>query len=128
MRPRWPRQNSGSNIGFDGATLPVGIQRPQVASRFEGIAVFGISPSAHDRLAPLDRTTEFDVTRANRAWRKANGYVRSGHHAKAIEWFSRTLEILDSGPPRPHRINGIDLGYVAGALVVLVALWVAAGS
>jgi hypothetical protein len=68
------------------------------------------------------------VTRAKRAWRKANGYVRSGQHAKAIEWLSRTVEILDGEPPRARRINGIDLSYVAGALVVLVALWVAAGN
>jgi hypothetical protein len=53
--------------------------------------------------------------------------VRSGQHAKAIKWFSRTIEILDSEPPRARRVDGIDLSYVAGALVVLVALWAAAG-
>jgi hypothetical protein len=67
------------------------------------------------------------MTRAGRAWRKANGYVRSGQHAKAIKWFSRTIEILDSEPPRARRFDGIDLSYVAGAVVVLVALWAAAG-
>jgi|KBSMisStandDraft_5_1062788.scaffolds.fasta_scaffold1411910_2 hypothetical protein len=67
------------------------------------------------------------MTRAGRAWRKANGYVRSGQHAKAIKWFSRTIEILDSEPPRARRFMGIDLSYVAGAVVVLVALWAAAG-
>ena len=67
------------------------------------------------------------MTRAGRAWRKANGYVRSGQHAKAIKWLSRTIEILESEPPRARRVDGIDLSYMAGALVVLVALWVAAG-
>jgi hypothetical protein len=67
------------------------------------------------------------MTRAGRAWRKANGYVRSGQHAKAIKWLSRTIEILDSEPRRAPRVDGVDLSYVAGALVVLVALWVASG-
>jgi len=67
------------------------------------------------------------VTRAGRARRKANGYVRSGQHAKAIKWLSRTIDILDSEPPRARRVDGVDLSYVAGALVVLVALWVAVG-
>ena len=47
------------------------------------------------------------MTRAGRAWRKANGYVRSGQHAKAIKWFSRTIEILDSEPPRARRVDGL---------------------
>jgi hypothetical protein len=66
------------------------------------------------------------VTKAKRAWRKANAYVRSGQHAKAIKWLSRTVEILDGEPPR-RRFDGLDAGYMIGALVLLVALWVGAG-
>jgi len=67
------------------------------------------------------------VTKAKRAWRKANACVRSGQHAKAIKWLSRTVEILDGEPPRRRRLDGLDAGYVIGALVLLVALWVGAG-
>jgi hypothetical protein len=67
------------------------------------------------------------VTKAKRAWRKANTYVRSGQHAKAIKWLSRTVEILDGEPPRRRRFDGLDAGYMVGALVLLVALWVGAG-
>jgi hypothetical protein len=67
------------------------------------------------------------VTKAKRAWRKANAYVRSGQHAKAIKWLSRTVEILDGEPPRRRRFDGLDAGYMIGALVLLVALRVGAG-
>ena len=66
------------------------------------------------------------MTKAGRAWRKANAYVRSGQHAKAIKWLSRTVEILDGEPPRRRRFDGVEVSYILGALVVLVALWVAA--
>ena len=39
------------------------------------------------------------MTRAKRAWCKANGYLKSGQHAKAIYWFEQTsgdLEKLNS--------------------------------
>jgi hypothetical protein len=52
--------------------------------------------------------------------------VRSGQHAKAIKWLSRTVEILDGEPPRRRRFDGVEASYILGALVVLVALWVAA--
>jgi hypothetical protein len=67
------------------------------------------------------------VTKAKRAWRKANAYVRSGEHAKAIKWLSRTVEILDSKPPPRRHFDGLDAGYMVGALALLMALWVAAG-
>jgi hypothetical protein len=61
------------------------------------------------------------------AWRKANGYVRSGQHEKAIYWLSRTYAILDGAPPRQRRGDGMNASYVVGALVALLALWVATG-
>ena len=65
------------------------------------------------------------MTRARRAWRKANAYVRSGQHDKAIYWLSRTQAILDEHRPRPRRLERFDKGYMLGALIVLVVLWVA---
>jgi len=58
---------------------------------------------------------------------KANAYVRAREHAKAIKWLSRTVEILDGERPRRRRFDGLDAGYMVGALVLVVALWVAAG-
>ena len=63
------------------------------------------------------------MTRARRAWRKANAYVRSGQHDKAIYWLSRTQAILDSDRPRRRRLEGIDTGYMLGAMIVVVVLW-----
>jgi hypothetical protein len=71
--------------------------------------------------------SDFDVTKAKRAWRKANAYVRSGQHEKAIYWLSRTVAILDSERRSPPRQHGMDAGYMLGALVVLVLIWVAKG-
>jgi hypothetical protein len=51
-----------------------------------------------------------------RAWRKANAYVRSGQHAKAIYWFSRTQALLDSEPRRPMRADFIEVSYMLGGL------------
>jgi hypothetical protein len=34
------------------------------------------------------------VTRTMHAWRKANAYVRSGQHDRAIYWLSRTQVLL----------------------------------
>jgi hypothetical protein len=65
------------------------------------------------------------MTRARRAWRKANAYVRSGQHDKAIYWLSRTQAILDEHRPHPRRLERFDKGYMLGALIVLVVLWVA---
>jgi hypothetical protein len=59
------------------------------------------------------------MSRMMRAWCKANSYVRSGQHEKAIYWFLRTQEILDAGPPRPSPLKGIDAGYMLGALFFL---------
>jgi hypothetical protein len=63
------------------------------------------------------------MTRVMRAWRKGNGYVRSGQHDRAIYWLSRTVDLLDSGPPRPSRLKRLDAGYMFAALVFLVLLW-----
>jgi hypothetical protein len=67
------------------------------------------------------------MTKAKRAWRKANAYVRSGQHAKAIYWLSRTQAILDGDRPRRQRIYDMDAGYLLAALVVVVLLCVASG-
>jgi hypothetical protein len=65
------------------------------------------------------------MTKAKRAWRKANAYVRSGQHDKAIYWLSRTQAILDGDRSDRRRLEGIDTGYMLGALIVVVVLWVA---
>jgi hypothetical protein len=67
------------------------------------------------------------MTKAKGAWRKANVHVRSGQHAKAIYWLSRTIAILDGGQPSRHRLKDIDAGYMFAVLFVLVLLWVAKG-
>jgi len=60
-----------------------------------------------------------------RAWRKANGYVRSGQHAKAIYWLARTQELLDSEPRRPMRVGGMEASCMLVGLAVLIAVWFA---
>ncbi len=66
------------------------------------------------------------MTKTMRAWRKANAYVQSGQHDKAIYWLSRTVEILDAGPPRRRtRLNEMDAGYMLAALFFFVVLWAA---
>jgi hypothetical protein len=67
------------------------------------------------------------MTEAMRAWRKANAYVRSGQHAKAVYWLHRTQEILDGDRPRRQRLKGMDTGYMLAALFVLVLLWFGKG-
>ena len=67
------------------------------------------------------------MTKTKHAWRKANVCVRSGEHAKAIYWLSRTIAILDGGQPSRHRLKDIDAGYMFAVLFVLVLLWVAKG-
>jgi hypothetical protein len=47
-----------------------------------------------------------DMTKAKRAWRKANAYVRSGQHDKAIYWLSRTQAILDGIDPTAGASKG----------------------
>ena len=64
------------------------------------------------------------MSRMMRAWCKANSYVRSGQHEKAIYWFLRTQEILDAAPPRPSPLKGIDGGYMLAALIFLALLYV----
>jgi hypothetical protein len=64
------------------------------------------------------------MTKAKRAWCKGNAYVRSGQHAKAIYWLSRTQAILDGKPSPRRRLNDIDAGYLLAALLVLVLLFV----
>jgi hypothetical protein len=65
------------------------------------------------------------MTRTMRAWRKANAYVRSGQHEKAIYWLSRTQKILDAGPPGPSRFKHLDAGYTLSAVFVLLMLFAA---
>jgi hypothetical protein len=70
------------------------------------------------------------MTRTKRAWCKANAYVRSGQHDKAIYWLARTQAILNGERSRWQRLHDRDVGYVLGAigfLVLLVLLWVAKG-
>jgi hypothetical protein len=65
------------------------------------------------------------MTRTKRAWCKANSYVRSGQHDKAIYWLARTQAILNGERSRWQRLDDMNDGYVLGALGVLVLLWVA---
>ena len=67
------------------------------------------------------------MTKTMRAWRKANVYVRSGQHDKAVHWLSRTLEILNGGPPRRSRLKDIDAGYMLTALFFFVLILVVNG-
>jgi hypothetical protein len=67
------------------------------------------------------------MTRTMRAWRKANAYVRSGQHAKAAYWLSRTLATLDVDPTHRRRSKCIDTDYLLAALFVLVVIWIAKG-
>ena len=66
------------------------------------------------------------MTKAKRAWHKGNIYVKSGQHAKAIYWLSRTQAILDRPRPNPKRQNGMDAGYMLVALAALILIWVSA--
>lgn len=74
-----------------------------------------------------DGASGCEMTRAKRAWRKANAYVRSGQHAKAIYWLSRTQAILDGDRPRRPRFDDWKAGYMLAAVMVFVVLWVAGG-
>ena len=67
------------------------------------------------------------MTRMMRAWRRANAHMRSGEHAKAVYWLSRTLAILDNERPRRGRVEGMDIDYLLAALFVLVVVWIAKG-
>jgi hypothetical protein len=69
---------------------------------------------------PIQKVTV--MTRTMRAWKKANAYVRSGQHEKAIYWLSRVQEILDAGPPKPARFRAVDAGYMASAAFLLALL------
>ena len=71
--------------------------------------------------------SECEMTKAKRAWRKANAYVRSGQHDKAIEWLCRTQAILDGDRSRRRRFDGWKADYMLAAVVVVVLLWVANG-
>ena len=57
----------------------------------------------------------------------ANGYVRSGHHAKAAYWFRRTLAILDRDRIPRRRSKCIETNYLFEALFVLIVVWIAKG-
>src|SRR5262249_18777197 len=64
------------------------------------------------------------MTRMTCAWRKANAYMRSGEHAKAIYWLSRTLAILDNERPRRRRLEIMDTDYLL-AVFISVVVWIA---
>jgi len=63
------------------------------------------------------------MTRMTCAWRKANAYMGSGEHAKAIYWLSRTLAILDNERPRRRRLEDTD--YLLAALFISVVVGIA---
>ena len=65
------------------------------------------------------------MTRMMCAWRQANAYMRSGEHAKAVYWLSRTLAILDNERPRRRRLEGMDIDYLLAALFISVVVWIA---
>ena len=65
------------------------------------------------------------MTRMTCAWRKANAYMRSGEHAKAIYWLSRTLAILDNERPRRRRLEVMDTDYLLAALFLSVVVGIA---
>ena len=67
------------------------------------------------------------MTRTMHAWRKANAYVRFGHHAKAAYWLSRTLAILDGNRAPQRRTKYIDADYLLAALFMLVVILIAKG-
>jgi hypothetical protein len=62
------------------------------------------------------------VTRAKRAWCKANRYVRSGQHAKAIYWFEKTQKILNEARLARRRHGRMDLGYMLIAFAALILI------
>jgi hypothetical protein len=53
--------------------------------------------------------------------------MRSGEHAKAVYWLSRTLAILDNERPRRRRLEGMDIDYLLAALFISVVVWIAKG-
>jgi hypothetical protein len=62
------------------------------------------------------------VTRAKRAWCKANRYSKSGQHAKAIYWFEETQRILNEVRPPRRRHGRMDMGYMLVALAALILI------
>jgi len=67
------------------------------------------------------------MTKMMRSWRKANAYVRSGQHAKAAHYLTRTLEILTGDQALRRRPKFVDTDYLLAALFVLVVVWIAKG-
>ena len=63
------------------------------------------------------------MTRAKRAWCKANRYLKSGQREKAIYWLHKTQTILDGKRPLRPRHGGMDLGYMLVALAALILIW-----
>ena len=63
------------------------------------------------------------MTRAKRAWCKANRYLKSGQRAKAIYWFHKTQIILDGERPLRKRHGGMDWGYMLVAFAALILIW-----
>jgi hypothetical protein len=62
------------------------------------------------------------MTKTMRAWRKANAYVHSGQHAKAIYSLQLTEAILDSHRPSRQRKQGLDAGFLLIARFVSVVI------
>jgi hypothetical protein len=67
------------------------------------------------------------MTKTMRAWRKANAYVRSGDHARAAYWLSRTLVKLDGNRVPRRRTKYIDADYLLAALFMLAVILIAKG-
>jgi hypothetical protein len=65
------------------------------------------------------------MTKAMRAWRKANFYVKAGRHDKALYWLARTQTILDR-PPQARRRSDLDVGYMLAAAAALILIWISA--
>jgi hypothetical protein len=75
-----------------------------------------------DELAPLIKKLAGHEAVAT-GWRKANAYVRSGQHAKAAYWLSRTLAMLDRHQPPRRRSKYMETDY----LLPLCSSWSSSG-
>src|SRR5271166_764320 len=79
----------------------------------------------HPMMQLIGCDVEFGMTKTMRAWRRANAYVRSGQHDKAVYWLQRTQAILDSPRPSRQRKEGLNAGFLLVALFVSVVIWFA---
>jgi hypothetical protein len=63
------------------------------------------------------------MTSAKRAWIKANRYMNSGRHRKAVYWFEETQRILSEERPARRRHGRLDLGYMLVAFAALILIF-----